>query len=87
MAGLNVNDAHCEALFASPLQQSHPAAVEAVADAIRCTVEQLGPTGCASQMAQEFGDDPESACDRMRWARRLLSELSLAVPPAAPLAV
>jgi hypothetical protein len=28
MAGLNVNDAHCEALFASPLQQSHPAAVE-----------------------------------------------------------
>jgi hypothetical protein len=38
-------------------------------------------------MAQEFGDDPESASDRMRWARRLLSELSLAVPPAAPLAV
>jgi hypothetical protein len=76
MARLNPNDARCEALFASALQQSDVVTTEAVAAEISRTVRELGADGCASRMAQEFGDHPEEACNRMRWARRLVSELS-----------
>ncbi len=76
MARLNVNDARCEALFASGLQRSDAPTAEAVADAIRRTVRRLGTRGCAGQMAQEFGDHPQAAVDRMRWARQLIGELS-----------
>jgi hypothetical protein len=76
MARLNVNDARCEALFASGLQRSDAPAAEAVVRAISRTVRQLGTRGCASQMAQEFGDHPEAALERMRWARQLIGEIS-----------
>jgi hypothetical protein len=76
MARLNLNDARCEALFASALQQSDVVTTEAVAEEISRTVRELGTDGCASRMAQEFGDHPEEACNRMRWARRLVSELT-----------
>jgi hypothetical protein len=74
MARLNVNDARCEALFASGLQRSDAQTADAVADTIRRTVRQLGIRGCASRMAQEFGDHPEAALDRMRWVRQLVGE-------------
>ncbi len=70
-----VTDTDCEALFASALQRSDAVTREAVADAISRAIGQLGPAGCASRMAEEFGDHPEAACDRMRWARQLVSEL------------
>jgi hypothetical protein len=72
---MNVNEAVCEALFASPLQPSDTVTAEAVADAIGSTVRRLGPAGCTSRMAQEFGDYPEAATDRMRWVRQLASDL------------
>ena len=68
-----VNEAVWEALFASALQPSDALTAEAVADAIGRTVRQFGPAGCASRMAQEFGDHPEAATERMRWARSLLN--------------
>jgi hypothetical protein len=74
----SVNEARCEALFASVLQQSDPASPETVMDAISSTVRRLGAQGCASSMAQEFGDHPEEARDRMRWARQLVGELASA---------
>lgn len=83
MARLNVNDARCEALFASALQRSDAVTAEAVAEVISRTVQQLGVGGCASQMAQEFGDHPEAAFDRMRWARQLVSEFFASPGPAA----
>jgi hypothetical protein len=67
-----VTEAVREALFASPLQPSDALTAETVADAIGTTVRRLGPVGCASQMAQEFGDHPEEATDRMHWIRELL---------------
>jgi hypothetical protein len=67
-----VNHPRCEALFASTLQESDALTPQAVANAISSAVRQLGPAGCASRMAQEFGDHPEEARDRMRWARQLL---------------
>jgi hypothetical protein len=86
---LNVNEAACEALFASPLQPSNVVTAESVADAIGSTVRRLGPAGCASYMAQEFGDHPDEATHRMRWVRQLASDpfgclsFPAAVPPEA----
>ena len=74
MPRLNVNDARCEALFASPLQRSDAVTAEAVAQVISRTVRQLGTRGCAGRMAQEFGDHPEAALDRMRWVRQVVGE-------------
>jgi hypothetical protein len=70
-----VNEAVCEALFASPLQPSDALTAERVADAIGSTVRRLGTRGCASHMAQAFGDNPEAATDRMRWIRQLTGDL------------
>jgi hypothetical protein len=83
---LNVNEAVCEALFASPLQPSDALTAETVADAIGSTVRRLGAAGCASRMAEEFGDHPEEATDRMHWIRQLTSDLCscLFFTPAAP---
>ncbi len=75
MAWRNVNDVHCEALFASALQRSDTVTAETVAEMIGRTVRRLGIHGCAGTMAQEFGDHPETACDRMRWVRQVIGEL------------
>ncbi len=75
MTRLNVNDARCEALFASTLQRSDAPAPEALARVISSTVQRLGVAGCARRMAQEFGDHPEAAASRMRWIRQLISEI------------
>jgi hypothetical protein len=37
-------------------------------------VLQFGTRGCAGRMAQEFGDHPEAAAERMRWIRQLVAE-------------
>jgi hypothetical protein len=84
MTRFNVNDgqgsgARCAALFASGLQRSDVLTSDAVADAVSRTVRQFGVRGCVGLMAQEFGDHPETATDRMRWVRQLVSEM-----PAAP---
>lgn len=83
MARLNANQERCEALFASALQRSDELTAEAVSEAIRQTAQELGPSGCAGRMAQEFGDHPEAASERMRWARQLIGDLP-GGPPAAP---
>ena len=47
----------------------------AMATAAICdTIRELGSDGCAGRMAQEFGDHPEEARNRMRWARELVGE-------------
>jgi hypothetical protein len=74
MTSLNVNDARCAALFASGLQRSDAPSCEAVAEAVSRAIRQFGVRGCAGRMAQEFGDHPEAAMDRMRWIRQLVRE-------------
>ena len=71
---LDVSDAWREALFASALQPSDAPTAEAVAQAIGSAVRQFGIDGCAGRMAQEFGDHPEAAVERMRWVCRLAAE-------------
>jgi len=64
--------AQCHALFASSLQRSDAPGPGGVAEAIRATVARLGTNGCAGRMAEEFGDHPEAAAERMRWVRSVL---------------
>ena len=71
---LNVDDAWCEALFASGLQRSAAPTAESVAAAISCAVRRFGTRGCVSRMAQEFGDHSQAAAERMRWVRQLAAE-------------
>jgi NAD(P)-dependent dehydrogenase (short-subunit alcohol dehydrogenase family) len=73
---LNVTDARCEALFASGLQRSDAPDADMVAELISHAVRELGTRGCAGRMAQEFGDHPEMAAERMRWVRQLVGEAS-----------
>ena len=67
----NVTGARCAALFASPLQPSDPPTADMVAEAITRAVQQFGTGGCTGRMAQEFGDHPDLAAERMRWACQL----------------
>ena len=55
------------ALFASWLQPSEALTTGRVEEAVVWAVRQLGVGGCAGRMAQEFGDHPEAAAERMRW--------------------
>jgi hypothetical protein len=72
-----VNDAQCAVLFVSGLQRSDVPNGDAVAVAISRAVLQFGVRGCVGLMAQEFGDHPEAAADRMQWIRRLVPQLSV----------
>ena len=66
---LSIDTARADALFASVLQISdEPSAVQ-VRRAIEAATSTLGDLGCAARVAQEFGEHPEIAVTRMRWAR------------------
>ena len=75
--------ARCEALFASGLQRSDAPTAEMVAEAIQGSMRRFGIGGCASRMAQEFGDHPDAAAERMRWIRQLAAEIPAGPPIAA----
>ena len=76
-----------DALFVSALQRSDDPSTAQVQHAIAAAVREFGGLGCAGRVAQEFGDHPETAAVRMRWARALASEAfrgSAAEPSACP---
>ena len=87
MTILNVDGARCAALFASGLQRSDVPSEAAVAEAVSRTVRQFGIRGCTDRMAQEFGDHPDAAVDRMRWIRQLVGQMQAhsTHPPRAAL--
>ncbi|MEV4641761.1 hypothetical protein AB0J80_30900 [Actinoplanes sp. NPDC049548] len=68
-----------EAVFVSHLQTSDPLSAEAVDDAVETLLRRNGPAGCAAGMAYEFGEHPDTAVRRMRWARDLVRRASRAV--------
>jgi hypothetical protein len=59
------------ALFASALQPSDALTPDLVTEAVSQTICELGRSGCEGAMAQEFGDHPQAAAERMRWIHRL----------------
>jgi len=79
----NINDALYGALFVCELQQSDNPTTNMVAEAITRTMQRFGTDGCAGQMAQEFGDHPDTARDRMRWVRQLAVQAGLPDGPPA----
>ncbi|MCM4076150.1 hypothetical protein [Paractinoplanes hotanensis] len=73
--------ARAEALFTSQFATGSRPSFQAVDDAIRIAVRNHhGVRGCAADVAGEYGDHPEIAAPRMRWARRLVEELYAARP-------
>jgi hypothetical protein len=63
-----------DALFVSAVQRSdEPRAVE-VRQAVAAAVRRFGPQGCAERVAQQFGEHPEMAAARIRWARRQVAQ-------------
>jgi len=66
---LSPSAARADALFVSALQSSdQPTAVQ-VEQAIAAATRAFGDLGCAARVAQEYGEHPETAVTRMRWAR------------------
>jgi hypothetical protein len=72
---MNLNAVRSHALFVSSLQRSERPTVGQVRDAIVRAVRDLGAAECAARVAQEFGDHPELATARMRWAIRMVAEV------------
>ena len=70
-----------DALFVSVLQGSDKPDAGQVRKAIAEAVRAYGGGGCAQRVAQEFGDHPETAIARMRWARAMADQ-AFAAPPA-----
>ena len=71
-----------DALFASVLQRSDNPSAGQVRKAIAAAMRAYGGSGCVQRVAQEFGDHPEAAVNRMRWARAVADELFAS--PTAP---
>ncbi|MEV4639627.1 hypothetical protein AB0J80_19950 [Actinoplanes sp. NPDC049548] len=70
MTALDSDDVRIEALFVSDLQSSQHPTPEVIRAVVTETVDRLGEQGCAALVAQEFGEHPDCALGRMRWARR-----------------
>jgi len=66
---LSISAVQADALFASALQRSDEPDAGQVRQAIAVAIGELGDMGCAGRVAQAFGEDPETAVARMRWAR------------------
>ena len=62
-----------EALFVSSLQPSDRPAPQQVRAAIAASLREFAGTGCAARMAAEYGEHPEQAACRMRWALELVA--------------
>jgi hypothetical protein len=58
-----------EALFCSQVQPSEKPDGTRVAKSIAAMIRVHGSHGCACQVAAAFGDHPDIALERMRWAR------------------
>jgi len=57
-----------QALFVSYLQPSQQPGPDQVAVAIEDSLRRWGPFGCAAAAAAEYGEHPDTAAVRMRWA-------------------
>jgi hypothetical protein len=60
--------ARAQALFSSDLSATSSSTFAEVIAAIDRTLRTYGTSGCADRLAAEYGDHPETAVPRMRWA-------------------
>jgi hypothetical protein len=73
---LSITAARADALFASALQRSDEPCAEQIRQAIAAAVRAFGVRGCAARVAQAYGEHPETAAQRMRWARAAVTGVS-----------
>jgi hypothetical protein len=76
----SASEVWADALFVSVLQRSERPGPGQVCTAIAAAMRAYGDQGCAQRVAQEFGDHPEAAVARMRWAHAVAEEM-FAAPP------
>lgn len=69
-----------EALFASDLQPSDEPGSRLIQETVTAQVFYRGQDAIAALVAQEFGEHPEQAVQRMRWCRSAV-EAAYAVLP------
>lgn len=72
---LDVHVARVEAVFASSLQPSDEPTGEQIRYTIATIARTRGCRCCAEIVATEFGEHPEAAVERMRWARDVVNGL------------
>jgi hypothetical protein len=77
---LTISAARADALFASALQRSDEPTVAQVHEAIAAALAAFGIRGCAARVAQAYGEHPETAAPRMRWARATAARPSVGAP-------
>ncbi len=70
----SISGVWADAVFASALQRCEQPSAGEIRQAAAAAVGAFGPCGCAARVAQEFGDHPETAVTRMRWARTVAAE-------------
>ena len=70
---LTISTARADALFASALQRSDQPSAAQVHQAVASAVATFGIPGCAARVAQAYGEHPETATLRMRWARTVVT--------------
>jgi hypothetical protein len=69
---LSISTARADALFVSALQRSQEPSATQVRQAIAAAIREFGARGCAARVAQAYGEHPETAAPRMRWARAVV---------------
>jgi len=69
---VSISTARADALFASALQRSDEPSAAQVRQAITAAVRAFGARGRAARVAQAYGEHPETAVLRMRWARAIV---------------
>jgi len=74
MPYLRIATCQADAVFASRLQRRDEPSAAQVWQAVVAALRAFGHSGCAERVAQEFGDHPETAVIRMRWARAVVRE-------------
>jgi len=80
---LSISAIRADALFVSALQSGDQPGARQVRQAVAAAVEAFGQRGCAGRVAQEFGDHPETAVTRMRWARQAAGQAFGELAPAS----
>jgi len=78
---LTISTARADALFASPLQRSDEPTPAQVQQAIAAALAAFGIRGCAARVAQAYGEHPETAVPRMRWARAAVTRAAVTRAP------
>jgi len=78
---LSISAARAEALFASALQRSDEPSARQVEQAVVAAIGTFGELGCAARVAQAYGEYPETAVTRMRWARAAVAGALASLEP------